>query len=431
MEDQDKYPKVLVISNNCFSESSSNGRTLGNFFKGWPKENLAQFYLSGKNLYYDICTNYFKVTDWQALCAFKGGRCTGGPVQENLDGANSATNESEFCPEKKISKNALTALARNIVWRSGRWKHCGFETWVRSFSPDIVLLQAGDFAYMFQLALEVANGIDARLVIYNSEGYYFNDYDYFRGKGIAKMLYPIFLHDLKRNLRKAYMRASHIFYSCDELTKDYKKEFDIPSETIYTASDMPITPIITNNKNFVISYCGNLGLNRHKSLIEVADALQEISKDLFLDVYGKIPNKDVKSELSNCPGIRIHEFVTYEIVKSIITNSDLVLHVESFDEFYKKDLRYGFSTKLADLLSSGKCFLLYAPESLACSRYLIENQAAYVVTEKNKLRNILASIIHNQKARTKYRDRALALAEKNHRGGKNIQRFQSVLKELM
>ncbi len=63
------YPRVLVLSNECFSNSSSNGRTLGNFVNAWPKSKIAQFFLSG-NPDGMACENFYQVTDKQALKAF-------------------------------------------------------------------------------------------------------------------------------------------------------------------------------------------------------------------------------------------------------------------------------------------------------------------------------------------------------------------------
>ena len=65
--------KVLVISNECFSKVTSNGRTLGNFFIGWDKSCLAQFYIQNSEPDFDYCENFFRVTDRQALSAFKTG----------------------------------------------------------------------------------------------------------------------------------------------------------------------------------------------------------------------------------------------------------------------------------------------------------------------------------------------------------------------
>ena len=53
----EKY-RILIISNECLSTSSSNGRTLRNFLLGWPKECIAQFFLKSAEPDYDVCENY-------------------------------------------------------------------------------------------------------------------------------------------------------------------------------------------------------------------------------------------------------------------------------------------------------------------------------------------------------------------------------------
>lgn len=418
-------PNVLVISNECFSKSSSNGRTLGNFFIGWPKDKLRQFYISESYPDFEYCNSYFRITDAQAFAAFKTGKCSGGLVEkkQHLNNMNSST------PQKR-KRNALTMLLRNLVWESGRWKKCGFEQWVKEYNPDIILLQAGDCAFMFRLAVRLAKKNKSKLIIYNSEGYYFKNFDYFRSKGIAKLLYPFFQRNLKNALEDAYNYASYIFYSCDELKMAYDAIFSVPSEAIYTASDIELYDDATKpfTNGFVASYCGNLGLGRHQALIEVAEALQKISTTYYVDVYGRIPNLKVQMDFDACKGIRYHGFVSYGEVRRIIGESDLLLHVESFEKFYQEDLKYAFSTKIADLLSSGKCFLLYAPEQLACSRYLKMNDAAFVVSDKKQLKDVLEKLVINPEIRNKYRKNAIDLSERNHRNGKNISRFQQILK---
>ena len=56
-------PKVLVIENECVSKSTNNGRTLGNLLKGWPKDMIAQFCISMVDPDYDVCDNFYYVSD--------------------------------------------------------------------------------------------------------------------------------------------------------------------------------------------------------------------------------------------------------------------------------------------------------------------------------------------------------------------------------
>ena len=417
-------PNVLVLSNECFSKTSSNGRTLGNFFLGWPKEHLAQFFLAGTPDG-DYCTRYFQVSDRQALNALLGRGGTGGAVSPGPG--------APPCPAaggKKISRTALTMLGRNAVWNSGAWRKSGFWDWVDAFGPEIVLLQAGDFAFMCDLAVEAAKRTGARLVIYNSENYYYKDFDYFRGTGLAHSAYPLFQRQFRRALEGAYAAADCVVYICDELREQYARDFSVRAETVFTGSEVRYAERARENGVFTTVYCGNLGLKRHESLIDVAGALQNISEDLYVDVYGIAPDGEVAGALNACRGIRYHGPVSYERVKELLRDSDLLLYVESFDAFYQEDVKFGFSTKIADSLSSGNCFLLYAPEHFACYQYLRRNQAAYTVSGRQELEAVLRELVAHPAERKRYQAAALALAEKNHRAEKNSRKFQSILRGL-
>ena len=419
-------PKVLVISNECFSKTSSNGRTLGNFFIGWPKECLAQFFLSGKpDSYY--CDRYFQVSDRQALNALM---CRGdkGGVVVPTDGV-SAHSESPKAG-KKTTRNALTMLGRNAIWSSGVWQKNGYWNWVDAFHPDIILLQAGDCAFMYDLAVKTTKRQSAKLVIYNSEGYYYKNFDYFRGSGLAHAVYPVFHRQLRKALEGAYALASCVIYICDELREQYAQDFLSRAVTIFTGSEMRYERKAKKNDVFTTVYCGNLGLKRHESLMDIAEVLQKISKDLYVDVYGKSPNDEVAETLNSCKGIRYHGLVPYEQVKQLLRDSDLLLYVESFDPFYQEDIKFGFSTKIADCLSCGNCLLLYAPEHFACYQYLKNNRAAYTASSKQELADILKEFTVNPNAMERHKAAALELAEKNHRIEKNNQRFQTLLREL-
>lgn len=283
---------------------------------------------------------------------------------------------------------------------------------------------------MYRLAVKVAKRQEAKLVIYNSEGYYFKEFDYFRAHGMAHFLYPLFRQRLKRALEKAYRLASHTFYLCDELKHAYDQKFSVPSTTVYTASNVVARKAAPQNKIFTTTYCGNLGLERHLRLIEIAETLREISSELCLDVYGPTVDEKVLADFAATPGIRYHGRVPYDEVLKVLKQSDLILHTESFDPFYREDLKFAFSTKIADSISSGTCFLLYAPETLACTKYIFENEAAYVVTKKEDLKETLSLLVSDANAREKYLSRALTLAEKNHRAEKNKEVFQSILRNL-
>ena len=65
--------RLLVVSNEPFNASSSNGRTMQNFLRNVEPQDLAQFYIHGTPDL-DFCHHYFQVSDGDALWVFLRGK---------------------------------------------------------------------------------------------------------------------------------------------------------------------------------------------------------------------------------------------------------------------------------------------------------------------------------------------------------------------
>ena len=413
--------KILVLSNNCFSKSNSNGRTLGNLFSNFPKENIAQFYVKYEKPEFSMCENYYCTTDRQALKCFLGKKTYGHKVNEDEFSAQ----ESGSLQAKPVKKTSFNRWLRSFIWKRYKWADATFWDFIDDFKPTMILLQVGDDAFMCHLALKLKKKYNIPIVIYNSESYYFKNFDYFSADNfLNKLFYPIFRCSYKRAFKKLMKNTSHCVYLCDKLKRDYDKLFNVPSTVIYGSSEMSSTK--SNNDKVKISYLGNLGLDRHTSLIEIAKCINSLSRELKLDVYGKASENIIK-EFNDCEGIDYKGFISYEQVKSVIENSDILIHTESFDKFYARDLEYAFTTKISDSLASGKCFFVYAPKSFAFYEYLSENQVAFVASTIDEMKAIFSDILFNKESREKHRDAQLLLVEKNHRLDKNSDKFIQIL----
>ena len=409
--------RILILSNECLSTRTANGRTLANFLVGYPKECLAQFSLQSVAPNFDCCENYFCVTDGEALQAFVKGKKVGKRLQMQEEAAQSGGGKAR-------SRTALTMLLRDLIWNSGRWKKGGFSDFVREFDPQVILVQAGDCAFMLRLARKIAKQYQIPLVVYNSEGYYFKKFDYFRGTGFSHWCYPIFRRKFCKEFRKLMKQASAVIYNCSALQQDYGKVFDAPSHVLYTATQLQPSQKEVNEK-LRISYLGNLEVGRHASLITLAQKIAKIDPSVKLDIYGKMPNEQIETELRACENINLCGFVTYEKVTEVMQNSDILVHAEGFDDFYREDSKYAFSTKIADSIACGTCFLVYAPQEFACTRYLKEH--AYVVSSEAELEQTLKLLICEPASRKKYLQQARALVQKNHQAQKNAAKFAEIL----
>ena len=175
-----------------------------------------------------------------------------------------------------------------------------------------------------------------------------------------------------------------------------------------------------------ISYLGNLGLDRDSALVEVGEVLYSMDSRYHIDVYGNADEKIAKT-LNGAKGVVFHGCISYENVKEVIENSDILFHVESERGYKERQLQYAFSGKIADSVSSGKCFVLYAPKELACSKYIIETGAGWFADNKAKLKQVIVNIMNNAKERNAVLERAKVVAEQNHSFDDNAYKFQDIL----
>ncbi len=397
--------RILIISNEALDSSSSNGRTMMNLLKRFAPENLAQFYIHGSPDY-DICKNYFKSSDINALRTFLFLKRKPEIIDSNL-----AKSNDQLASNVK-NKNCVKRLLRNMAWMSFRWWKKDFDEFVDSFSPDVVLLQAGDAPFMYAIALKISKKYNIPIVMYNSESYVLKEYMY---NGADKNRISHFF--LKSSLKKQYKRimgmVSYCIYSAEYLEREYQKKYPHKGKscTLYTISEMPRLPD-NSNETFNLLYCGNLGVGRDEPLAEIAKILYEVDPNAKLDIYGKFISKESEDLVCSNENVNNNGFVPYDEIPRIMSEASMLIHTEHPDRL--ENLKNAFSTKIADSLASGRPFLVYASREYPFVKYLIENDCAHIASNEEELKEILEKCISDKEYRNKYVDNALATAQKNH-----------------
>lgn len=420
-----KYPRVLVIANNCFSLSNSNGRTLSNMLMGWPKDCLAEFCISVSEPNFDLCDNYFCVSDKEILEAFlKFKKAKGREISH--DSFGSLEQISTGVEGRK--KTCFLSLVRHLLWSFYRWKSNKFVIWYENYSPDIILLQNGDSAFILKIAIYLAKRYNIPLMMFNTEGFYFMTKNYMHKGGLSDYLfYPLYDKLFYRPAeKKAVMMSTTIIHGNSLLKEDYDQEFGVKSECIYTGSTVKPSskPFDTDSPFFL--YAGNLSFDRHEALIEIADVLKEIDSKYKLVIYGPGNNK-ILDQLNKCENIDYRGIIPYCELMQVIENSDILIHAEAQIQKWQEGLKYGFSTKIADSLSSGKPFLLYSSSNIACARYIKETGAGWHASNRNDLKTAILEILNNKIVREHVVQIELITANKNHQFKVNADKFQKVI----
>lgn len=425
------YPRVIVLSNNSFSLTSSNGRTLGNLFYGWPKGDLAQMCVIAHNPNWDLCDNYYCIEDKSMFRAFLhfqkgvGRRLVKAEAKEERkqpDGDTKRVNVGK----KTVGKVAL----RELVWAWKRWKSSDFRQWVDDFNPEVVVLQFGDSFFMLDIAYYIATTRNIPLVIYNTEGYYFFPRNWHYVTKLDWLIFPIYNHIYRKKVERVMKLAKQSVYLNDKLKEDYDRVFGDASTIIYNSSSVEWSdaPLFTADVP-KICYLGNLGLDRDSGLIEIGEVLQSINPEYKINVYGNADDA-MQARFDEAPGVDYRGLVSYEEVKRIIAESDILFHVETEKGYQERQLQYAFTTKVADSVASGRCFVVYAPEVLACSKYVRSHRCGWVASSKEELRTQIENILNNKTERDEILAHAKRVAVENHSLEGNAKKFQDILKSI-
>lgn len=420
---------ILVISHNVFCSTSSMGKTLRSYFVGLDAENIAQLYIHSEVPTDPICKNYYRMTDTdiiKSVITRRSGRVYG---EEDLK-----AREVDACTvqgmtgklyQKGRARTPLIYAARNLWWSLGAWKTGKLQKWLDDFAPDVVFFAAGDYAFMYKIALWVAESRKIPLVVSCMDDYYFHNKN--EAKFGGKMVHKRFMKLVNRVMNY----ADCLFPICERMSRQYSELFHKPCYTIHTPSSFhgPLEKEKTN----AISYIGNLGYQRHKQLVKLGQALKKVDcpdKPDFIDVYSTEARPEILAGMTKENGICFHGGISSEQVLEVMAKSIAVIHTESFDEITRKSVAYSVSTKIADSLASGTCIFAYGPAEIASIEYLSKHNAAICAAELDDPVSALTQMLTDEGLRTETIRNALALAECNHRSEKNCEMIRTVLKRV-
>lgn len=428
-EIQNGKTRVLIIGHNVFDRRTAFGKTLISFFKDWGADCLAQLYFHSEVPTCNICDNYFRITDTDVFNnVVKKRKITGESFRAADVDATRATSRTDTGIKSKLysygrKRSSLIYMARNFIWKHAKWFSDELKKWIADFKPEVIFFAAGDYAFAYDITYQVAKEFNIPVIMYCCDDYFIN-----RANPCSLFSKKVY-KSLMKSVNRCITKTAAIITICDKMTDAYKKLFDKPIYTVYTGYSEVGKPCVKEEISVV--YLGKLEYDRHQSLIDIGRALKEIStetgEDLKLDVYSSENRPKILKRLNLDNGIVFHGAVGANEVKDIISESTLVVHVESFKVKNIRKVEYSVSTKIADLLASGVCILAYGPKNIASIEYLTENSAAITVIDTSDLQEKLKEAISDNTLREKTIDNAKALAEKNHNADMVSQKIQSIV----
>jgi len=425
--------KVLVISHNCFSTFQNMGKTLKGLFGSFEKEQICQLYLYPSFPNVDVCNSYFRITDEEVLKSIFHRTNCGQIIDKNeINEDNSLFDDEQLSAkyQKGRRKKSYMMIARNLIWKIGKWKTDGLMQWIKNENPDIIFYASGDFCFSHNIALTISKKLNIPLVTYFCDDYFSID------RISLSPLYWVNKGMIRHCIRKTIQESKELIYITDQFEKYYFKVLGKHGKVITTPYYQKAMVAFDNRKEntepMVISYIGNISLKRWETLIELGKVLSILNKDnnkLVLNIYSQSTDKEIINRLSDGKSMFFKGALTTEEVYEIMEESDFLLHVESFDKIEAKRVRFSLSTKIADYLASNKPIIAIGLEGTASIDYLKENGAAFVFTDLYTLSDKLNRILE-KKLQIEVVNNAQRICDSNHNMEKNSLKLKTILETI-
>ena len=362
-------PKVLIISHNCFSNKRNNGKTLEALFSQFPKSCLAQLFFHMSDIPdWQFCTRYFRITDRDVFTIFRHDSI-GFELTEYKECQDPISHKNRAKRYYKI-KSCLGDVGRDMLWALGRWKSSCLNQWLNSFQPDLVFYVGGKAKFSANVASTISTSLNIPLVSYYTDDYLLSiQRDSFINKIEYRRVYKI--------ISSIILGSSATYVIGDYMAQEYAKVFNRQFMPIMNSVSLKEQSTYPQHKHLTISYFGGLHLNRWKMIIRLSKL---VPANVHIDVYtsSNSINHQIEMEFNNNK-INYRGSLSGEALNNAMSNSDILLHVESDDEANRRFTKLAVSTKIPEYLISSRPILGYGPKEVASMRILSENGIGFVI----------------------------------------------------
>ena len=424
--------KVLLVSRNAWDNKAGN--TYSNFFQEFESNQLAQIYCRDELPDNELCENYYCISEKKLIKSLftkqnAGAIVTKSEIAGNTELQQAAEAGNKFYNFFRHYRFTLLLWFRELIWLTGKWKSKELEGFIRDFNPDVIYTDAYDTFYTYRVLNYVRKVTNVPYVMFHCD-----DQLTYRKFSLSPLFW-INRYILRCHVTKAIKQAAINYCIIDEqlrvynniLTANYKilnKCADFSGEYIHEDIHTPVRMV----------YAGNLHVGRWKTLQKLAEAIKEINKEgikIQLDIYtGKSVSEKKLNKIRTDQSITIHDFIPYSQLIEIQKESDILLHVESFNLKEKLITNLSFSTKIVDFFEMGKCILAIGWEESAPIKYLKEKDAAITISDDNDILNTLKLLIDHPETIQEYSRKSFFCGKTFHSKEKTLEMFRNDLKNI-
>lgn len=429
--------RILVISAEVWRDDKNGGNVLSNIFGDTGYE-FAQIYCNPGNPSNHLCKRYYQMTDSMMINAI----LNKGKAGKVINYAEYPCDEREVIEEQAEQENRSFYdffrryrmesfyVIRSMIWKVASWDTPELRQFIVEFKPDLIF--APCYASHEMLAIDrLAKKLTGVPMIS-----YISDDNYGLKQFRVSPVYWLNRFVLRRNMRKTFKMYDLVYTMTAEQKSEYEKALGCKMKILRKSGDFKEVPEKKYvNKPIRMIYAGGVYVGRWKTLAKIADAIRDVNKDgvkIVLDIYtGNTLTEKQKLQLHDGTNTIIHKSISLDELKQRYAESDIALHVESFELKYKLLSRISFSTKIIDCLSSGCATMAICWNQHSGYIYLKKHDIAICVDSVDKIPNAIDSVINNPEHIIDYAHKAREFGLKHHQRENIKKEFMADLETYM
>ncbi len=381
------YPRVLVVNHEPFNNKSATGLTMQNLFHGWPHDRIAQLYLEAIDVDTAYCTKNYLMdhtevwTEWPRV-HYNAARQRQRERMHITLGRQAVMGKQQ--PLQTFLLQAKMRVSLDIVNVVNLFPYHippAVLDWIDAYQPDVLYTMLGS-TQLTKIVLLLNERFRLPLVTH-----FMDDWPgtLHADSLIAPIMRPVTAAWLKRILVQTNHRLAISDAMATEFTRRYGSTWDVFMNCVDPALYSSVSPTPRAIPRFV--FVGGLHLNRWCVLQEIGKAAKTLAAEgipLEILIYAHPSLLAIyHKELEIPPVMRVGGSLANHEVPAVLTDADVLIHVESFDASIRKYTRYSVSTKIPEYMVTGRPIFGYGPGEVASLRYITATESGLVVGDRN------------------------------------------------
>ena len=381
--------RILILTRNAWNDTNSIGNTVSNFFGDIPDAEYANIYFRSAKPDNRLCEKYYRVTEKDVMRNWfsqrKIGKAFTFKVGSSVSTAGAANEKKIISLVHKYNLGFLNRLSDKI-WDSRKWINRNLDSFIKSFNPDVMFTFVKAAPQYYQTVRLLREKYKIPLLTWIADDEYTGYLRSGRHKQIERLRYII--------------EESAAVTGCSrEICDYYNTVFGCSAVPLYKGCDLSVPVKGKTNNPVSVVYAGNLLFGRLDTIRRVSDAIESFSKSaekrVLFDIYSNtlLPETDIKEYFGRNKCTRFLGGESYTVIKERLSQADIVLHAESFDDSEIIKTRYSFSTKIIDYLQSGSVILAVGPGEISSVKYIGEIPGAFVIDNLESINSMLPVLL--------------------------------------